>query len=90
MNRPILGDLHNQIENLIRNQGQQRVLNSNGQNITYQQVSGGNGTTQIHIATILNDQLADAENIDESAQIEGLPEDDGNEDWEDLPESNQA
>ncbi|CDW77804.1 pinus taeda anonymous locus 2_7298_01 genomic sequence [Stylonychia lemnae] len=76
-NPDLLNTIQQQINELVRSQGQQTVINQNGQNINVQRVQGQSGDTVIHIANI--------EATDEIQEDMGdLPLDDGNQDWEDL------
>eukprot|EP00347_Sterkiella_histriomuscorum_P007440 403348913 len=76
-------NLQNQINDILRNQGTQQVINQNGQNVNVQTAHGSAGDSQIHITNIETNQ-------DFNFNIDGLPEDDGNEEWEDLEDDTQA
>lgn len=67
-----LTNLTGDIENLMRSHGQQRTVNSNGQNINVTTVQGQTGNTSITIA-----------NIDNLQNVEGEINDDEWEDYDD-------
>ena len=71
-----LTNLTGSIEDLMRSHGEQRTVNSNGQNINVRTVQGLSGNTSITIANIDNlnnneeDELADED--DDVPPLEGI------------------